>query len=1035
MKRIISIILSLVISTSAVLCVDLSAFATELNISNRAEWLSQLTHIFDMTVEEDNYPDNYFSDLSSDSEYYHDILLAAEFGLINVEAGDPVNPNGDITREFASQTLNFCMGWTLEKTDGFEYSFADWEACAYPDDDQIAVEHKWISLDENNNFNPDRKLTADEITNMLSDAQKTIDADEIDGDYESTFKYNDDVIEILADTSVDFNDNNVVIYSTKYDINENDTFVVYSNNIPVIYTAKEVIVGDNNITITTAEDVEENAVENIDMQTVFDVDANDFIPAEGFEIVNESAAYSSLRNAKAKANQKTSIKLTKKIDLLAGNSINIDIKISNIRFETKQNTNEQTFTAKASFNMDFSVDGEFNFTDITSDLGDELSDIGTIPIAGIGYFEFKPELNFKGTTKLTNTYNVTVGFTKDKNGMHNISSFHKEKFSCLFEAESKFGVKVEVGATIVAAKVGIYADIGVKANSSYKITNLSTDERIDCVTLSAYLYFNVGVEFKINIVAWKFNTKVEWEIYKETNSPIRLYFHLENGEHVDECTAGNAKYSSPKDTKYGGINNTTAYNNIYTGLLYSIVYNKVTITGYEGSATTVIIPDAIDGCPVTSIGTEAFWNNTILTSITIPNSVTSIGNDAFRCCNLTCITIPSSVTYIGKGAFIGCTDLTSITVDSNNSNYSSQDGVLFNKEKTILVQYPTGKIRTNYTIPDSVTSIGKYAFVGCNGLTSITIPDGVTNIGEEAFEACMGLSSILIPDSVRYIDYSAFRCCENLRNVVIGNGVSYLSSETFAGCTNLICITIPESITSILKDVFLGCNSLSDVYYLGTKSSWNQVFIGNSNYYRIKEATIHCTDGVINDKTPHAHDYSVQVVAPTCSEQGYTIYTCSCGDTYNDDYVNALGHKYDNGVVTIAPSYVADGVKTYTCTVCGNQKIEKLAKLPKKANTLTVKAKKPTVKFAKLKKKDQTIALKKAMAVSKAQGTVTYKLSSAKKGKKNFKKYFKVAKNGKITVKKGLKKGTYTVKIKVSAAGNTEYNGAVKTVTIKIKVK
>ena len=98
MKRIISIILSLVISTSAVLCVDLSAFATELNISNRAEWLSQLTHIFDMTVEEDNYPDNYFSDLSSDSEYYHDILLAAEFGLINVEAGDPVNPNGDITR-------------------------------------------------------------------------------------------------------------------------------------------------------------------------------------------------------------------------------------------------------------------------------------------------------------------------------------------------------------------------------------------------------------------------------------------------------------------------------------------------------------------------------------------------------------------------------------------------------------------------------------------------------------------------------------------------------------------------------------------------------------------------------------------------------------------------------------------------------------------------------------------------------------------------------------------------------------------------
>ena len=107
----------------------------------------------------------------------------------------------------------------------------------------------------------------------------------------------------------------------------------------------------------------------------------------------------------------------------------------------------------------------------------------------------------------------------------------------------------------------------------------------------------------------------------------------------------------------------------------------------------------------------------------------------------------------------------------------------------------------------------------------------------------------------------------------------------------------------------------------------------------------------------------------------------------------------------------------------------------KKANTFKVKAKKPVVKYKNLKKKKQTIALKKAMTVSGVQGTVTYKLSSAKKGKKNVKKYFKVAKNGKITVKKGLKKGTYTVKIKVSAAGNAEYNAAVKTVTVKIKVK
>ena len=107
----------------------------------------------------------------------------------------------------------------------------------------------------------------------------------------------------------------------------------------------------------------------------------------------------------------------------------------------------------------------------------------------------------------------------------------------------------------------------------------------------------------------------------------------------------------------------------------------------------------------------------------------------------------------------------------------------------------------------------------------------------------------------------------------------------------------------------------------------------------------------------------------------------------------------------------------------------------KNANPIKVKAKKPTVKYSKLKKKNQTISRKKAITVSKAQGTVTYKLSSAKKGKKSYKKYFKVSKSGKITVKKKLKKGTYKVKIKVTAAGNSTYKAATKTVTVSIKVK
>ena len=174
------------------------------------------------------------------------------------------------------------------------------------------------------------------------------------------------------------------------------------------------------------------------------------------------------------------------------------------------------------------------------------------------------------------------------------------------------------------------------------------------------------------------------------------------------------------------------------------------------------------------------------------------------------------------------------------------------------------------------------------------------------------------------------------------------------------------------------------------------------------------------------------------------MYTCLRDESHTKtEIIPATGnHKPKDAVKENIKdsSYTATGSydSVVYCSVCGaeiSRKKVTVPKLAKKANTLTVKVKKPTVKYSKLKKKNQVIALKKAMTVSKAQGTVTYKLSSAKKGKKNFKKYFKVAKNGNITVKKGLKKGTYKVKIKVTAAGNSTYKAKTKTVTVTIKVK
>ena len=196
------------------------------------------------------------------------------------------------------------------------------------------------------------------------------------------------------------------------------------------------------------------------------------------------------------------------------------------------------------------------------------------------------------------------------------------------------------------------------------------------------------------------------------------------------------------------------------------------------SLTSITIPSS-----VTSIGKYAFWKCTSLTSITIPNSVTSIGNDAFYgCTSLTSITIPSSVTNIGNSIFAGCKCLNQINVDNENPNYSSLDGILYNKSKSLLLSCVN---KEKVIIPNSVTSIESGAFYGCTSLKSITIPNSVTSIGREAFEYCTSLKSITIPNSVTSIESGAFCECTSLKSITIPNSVTSIGDRAFDECTNL----------------------------------------------------------------------------------------------------------------------------------------------------------------------------------------------------------------------------------------------------------
>ena len=236
----------------------------------------------------------------------------------------------------------------------------------------------------------------------------------------------------------------------------------------------------------------------------------------------------------------------------------------------------------------------------------------------------------------------------------------------------------------------------------------------------------------------------------------------------------------------------------------------------------ISIPDS-----VTDIGYGAFWGNSSLENVTIPGSVNRVGDYAFKCCTalkrvefqegvteigfgvfdectaLTEVTVPASVTRLGgedwgcSYAFHGCASLTNIQVAPGNQNFSSADGVLFDKNQETLYRYPARKQGASYVIPDGVKTIDVRAFEGCAFLTDVTIPDSVTYIGVLAFADCNMLTHVTIPAGVTTIDYEAFRDCTALTEVTIPDSVTNIRKEAFVGCASLKSVTIPASVTEI----------------------------------------------------------------------------------------------------------------------------------------------------------------------------------------------------------------------------------------------
>ena len=343
---------------------------------------------------------------------------------------------------------------------------------------------------------------------------------------------------------------------------------------------------------------------------------------------------------------------------------------------------------------------------------------------------------------------------------------------------------------------------------------------------------------------------------------------------------------------------------------YFITNGNAIIAKYNGSATHLEIPSTLGGHPVIAINSYAFSECTSLVSVTIPESVEVICNYAFFNCSslvsvsipegvewilgfafawsaLETVTIPSSVTIIGDSAFLGCADITEIVVDEQNANYCSEDGVLFDKDKTTLIQYPAAKEGASYIIPNGVETMSGQAFtfsslssvtipsslISIEGMnmfastaiseikvdaenayfssqdgvlfdkekttlikypckkadTTYTMPDSVTTIEIYAFYNCFDLVSVNVSNNLTTIGHSAFVNCLSLGSIDLPEGVTSIGKWAFSSCWSLASVTIPSSVKTIGEGAFRGAETLETVFYNGTEQQKAQISIGSYN--------------------------------------------------------------------------------------------------------------------------------------------------------------------------------------------------------------
>ena len=796
----------------------------------RAEWLHDLTVMFDMTVEKDNMPDDYFSDVTSAHVYYKDIMMAAEFGVIDIEAGQKVKPDEAATREFAAHTLNYCLGYKLEdKT----YTYKDTTGIKYPDDTQIAINRGWFAL-ESGRFNPEKTITKSEIENMVSDAKTVQQSTQIDENYKNNYEFTSNVIEIPQDVSVYVDkDKNVTIVNCPKKITVGDTFAVYENGVAQVYTAKGITVdGSDTVIVTNDVDIDK-VTESVDAQGTEEGDLKQAEAVGDAQITyieggTEEQAYENGRAYRSRrrisGNKKISaVKASKKLELGAGKSFTINCTLSNVSVDYKINSGKREAYVKANGTAIITGKGEWDAVAAAGKSGS--IELVKIPVAYVGVITVTAEYSMNGEVTLTYTTGFQTGLQySPQDGFRLTKDFQKKSFTLHSKTKLSAGVTASIGLVKLPVISGkIYAKMGAQTVIESETFDDGKSPKM-CTTVSSWLYASAGANASLDFYVTKKSFSKTYDIFNENNSPVRLVYHFEDGRLIYPCSRGLASakgYCTKWNSRYGsswggyGLDENGTPKPVFT---YSLDDDgNATITGYTGNVSALVIPEEIDGHKVIALGDNAFKGKKLLEYVEISNTVTYIGSQCFESDKeLANVKLSSNIKRMESGAFGNCTSLTEITIPKSLEEAGREYG---------FGMYDYGPFCgcTNLKtvkLEKGLTQIAGNLFMRCYGLEDIDIPDTVTTIGENAFKLCTSIKSVTIPDTVTYIGSQCFESDKELVNVKLSSNIKRMESGAFGNCTSLTEITIPKSLEEAGREYgfgmydygpFCGCTNLKTV--------------------------------------------------------------------------------------------------------------------------------------------------------------------------------------------------------------------------------